>query len=62
MTAYFNLNNNEVSKKLLVNKFNILNNQGRVMVNDQKISLLNEPNDPGLFRSSHRRCSVKRCS
>ena len=31
MTAYFNLNNNEISKELLVNKFNmILNNQGRL--------------------------------
>ena len=29
MTAYFNLDNNEISKELLVNKFNmILNNQG----------------------------------
>ena len=36
MAAYFNLNNNEISKKILVNKFNILDNQGRVMVNDKK--------------------------
>ena len=29
MAAYFNLNNNELSKELLVNKFNmILDNQG----------------------------------
>ena len=44
MAAYFRLNNNETSKKLLVNKFNmILDNQGRAMLNDQKILLLNEP-------------------
>ena len=37
MAAYFNLNNNEISKNLLVNKFNmILDNQGRAMLNDQK--------------------------
>ena len=31
MTAYFNLSNNDVSKMLLVNKFNIiLDNQGRL--------------------------------
>ena len=38
MVAYFDLNNNEISKKLLVNKFNMtLYNQGRLMLNDQKI-------------------------
>ena len=37
MAAYFNLNNNEISKNLLVNNFNmILDNQGRAMLNDQK--------------------------
>ena len=37
MAAYFNLNNNEISKELLVNKFNmILDNQGRLVLNDQK--------------------------
>ena len=37
MAAYFNLINNEISKNLLVNKFNmILDNQGRAMLNDQK--------------------------
>ena len=37
MAAYFNLNNNEISKNLLVNKCNmILDNQGRAMLNDQK--------------------------
>ena len=44
MTAYFNLNNNEILKELLVNKFNmILDNQGRLMLNDQKIPLPNKP-------------------
>ena len=38
MAAYFNLNNNEISKELLVNKFNmILDSQGRLVLNDQKI-------------------------
>ena len=54
MAAYFNLNNNEISKEHLVNKFNmILNNQGRLM-------LMNHRDLLGLFRSSHRRCSVKK--
>ena len=45
MTAYFNLKNNEISKQLLVNQFNmILDNQGRTVQNDQKNSLPhNEP-------------------
>ena len=45
ITAYFNLNNNEISKELLVNTFNmILNNQRRLVLNDQTInSLHNEP-------------------
>ena len=39
MAAYFNLNNNETSKELLVNKFNmILDNQGRLMLNDRSIT------------------------
>ena len=43
MAAYFNLNNNEILKELLVNMFNmILDNQGRLMPNDQKIPLPNE--------------------
>ena len=43
MAAYFNLNNNEISKEHLVNKFNmILDYQGRLMLNDQKIPLSNE--------------------
>ena len=42
MAAYFNWNNNEISKELLVSKFNIvLGNQDRL--NDKKIPLLNEP-------------------
>ena len=44
MAAYFNLNSNEISKEHLVNKFNmILDNQGRFMLNDQKITLSSEP-------------------
>ena len=45
MAAYLNLNNNEISKELLVNKFNmILDNQGRLVLNDQKApSPHNEP-------------------
>ena len=40
MAAYFNLNNNEISKELLVNRFNIiLDSQGRLVLNDQKIPL-----------------------
>ena len=38
MTSYFNSNNSEISKELLVNKFNmILNNQGRLVLNHQKV-------------------------
>ena len=37
MAAYLNLNNNEIPKEPLVNKFNmILDNQGRLTLNDQK--------------------------
>ena len=44
MTAYFNLNNNETPKEILFNKFNmILDNQGRLMLNGQKIPLPNKP-------------------
>ena len=52
MAAYFNLNNNEMSKEHLVNKFNmILANQGRLMLNDQKIPLPNEPQrSPGFVQ------------
>ena len=35
MAVYFNLNNNEISKELVVNKFNMtLDNQGKLMLND----------------------------
>ena len=45
MAAYFNLNNNEIPKELLVNKFKmILDNQGRFVLDDQSItSPHNEP-------------------
>ena len=44
MAAYFNLNNNEISKELLVNKFTmIFDNQVGLMLNDQKIPLPNKP-------------------
>ena len=39
MALYFNLNNNEISKELLVNQSNMmLDNQGRRVLNGQKIS------------------------
>ena len=39
IAAYFNLNNNGILKELLVNKFNmILDNQGRLVLNDQSIT------------------------
>ena len=39
MAAYFNLNNNEISKEFLVNKFNrILDNQGRLAPIATKVS------------------------
>ena len=43
--AYFNLNNNGILKELLVNKFNmILDNQGRLVLSEQSITLSdNEP-------------------
>ena len=52
MAPYFNLNNNEISKLLLVNKLNmILVNQGRLKLNDPKIPLLNEPwRSPGFVQ------------
>ena len=44
MVAYFNLNDKEISKELLVNKFNtILDNQSSLMLNDQKIPSPDEP-------------------
>ena len=52
MAAYFNLNNNEISKQNLFNKFNmILGNQGRLMLNDQKSLCQMNHRDPlGLFK------------
>ena len=47
---------NEISKELLVNKFNmILDNQGRLMLNDQKKSFnqMNHRDLLGLFTNSH---------
>ena len=42
MTRYFNLNNNEISKELLVKKFNtILDNQGRLATMVTKASPVN---------------------
>ena len=61
MAAYFNLNNNEISKEQLVDKFNmILDNQGGLTLNDQKIPLPSEPQRSlGLFQkqSPEKRCS-----
>ena len=53
MAAYFNLNNNEISKELLVNKFNmIFDNQGRLVLNDRSVtSPHNEPQrSPGFLQ------------
>ena len=39
MAAYFNLNNNEISKELLFNIFNMIwDNQGRVVLYDHSIT------------------------
>ena len=45
MAVYFNLNNDKISKELLVNRISmILDNQGRLGLNDEKIpSPHNEP-------------------
>ena len=54
MAVYFNLYNNEISKDLLVNKFNmILDNQGRFVLSDKKIpSPHNEPQrSPGFVQN-----------
>ena len=52
MAAYFNMNNNKISKEHLVNKFNmILDNQRRIMLNNQKISLPDETQkSPGFVQ------------
>ena len=39
MAVYFNLNDNEISKELLVNTFNmIFDNEGRLVLNDHSIT------------------------
>ena len=52
MAACFNLNNNEISKEVLVNKFTmILDNQSRLILNDQKIPLPDELQEsPGFVQ------------
>ena len=63
MVAHFNLNCNEISKELSVNKFNmILDNQGRLMLNDQGITSPHNEHyrDLSLFRSIHRWSSVQK--
>ena len=66
MAAYFNLNNNEISKELLLNKFNmILDNQCRHALNVQKIILPhNEPRRSPVFvqKQSLEVFCKKRCS
>ena len=65
MAAYFNLNNNEIPKELLVNKFNILDNQGRLVLDDQSItSRHNEPQRyPGFVQKQPPEVFCKkRCS
>ena len=63
MAAYFNLNNNHISKELLVNKFNMmLDNQSRLVLNNQNPlrHTMNHRDLLVLFRSSYRKCSVKK--
>ena len=57
MAAYFNLNNSEISKELLVSKFNmILDNQRRLMLNEsQKSPGFVQKQPPGVFYK--KRCS-----
>ena len=63
MAAYFNLNNNHISKELLVNKFNMmLDNQSRLVLSNQNPlrHKMNHRDLLGLFRSSYLKCSVKK--
>ena len=62
MAVQFKLNVNEITKELLVNKFNMmLENQGRLMLNTKNsLCQMNRRDLLGLSRSSHWRCSVKR--
>ena len=66
MIAYFNLNKNEISKELLVNKFNMTSdNQGRLVRNDQSItSRQNVPQrSPGFIQKQPPEVFCKkRCS
>ena len=66
MAEYFNLNNNEIPKELLVNKFKmILDNQGRFVLDDQSItSPHNEPQRyPGFVQKQPPEVFCKkRCS
>ena len=43
MAAYFNFKNNEISKELLLNKFNMILENQRRLLNDQEIPLPNKP-------------------
>ena len=48
MAAYFNLNTNEISKGILVNKFSVmLDNLDRLVLNDQSIT--SPHNEPHIF-------------
>ena len=66
MAVYFNLNNNEISKELLVKKLKMIwGNQGRLMLNDQMVSLPhNEPQrSPGFVQKQPPELFyTKRCS
>ena len=43
MAAYFNFKNDEISKELLLNKFNMILENQRRLLNDQEIPLPNKP-------------------
>ena len=60
MDVYFYLNNNEKSRELLVNKFNVILevNQSRLMTK-KSVFQTNHRKLLGFFRSIHRRCSAK---
>ena len=50
MAEHLNLNNNKISKELLVNKLKlILDNQCRLMLNEKKINLPDEPHKSHWF-------------
>ena len=62
MAVYFNLNNNEISNELLVNKFNmILDKVDLCWMNKKSLRhTMNHRDLLCLFRSSHRKCSEKK--